>query len=431
MSAQIVIAIFLLLRIAWEAFLTHLQNKQRNNPLPSVVADIYDSARYQDYLTIASEEKRLCFVRTVVESAVDFAVLFSPLFAAIDTAFGPSPYLVLFASLIAIKLLYLPLNFLCSWWYQFKVEGRHGLNNQSTKSFASDYVREEAGSTVFATVLFEIIAFICENVSTWTGNFSLGFTTTVSLCLGILAILFLLSFVALLVGIKIERMGYQFKPLPAGPLRDEIEAMLSTCKKKVRAITVYDESSKSTTKNAAVLNVPWRREITIADNFLNENSHGELMAVVAHEIGHLKHRRGFSDLGRLMGPMILLLLICLLLTWPAPVMMVNDWVTLSFGLGTTNYYLDILLVTLAFGPALMLVNAASNFLQRKNEYEADQEAVRAGYGNDLAEMLKKAARDELKNINPHPFIEMLECDHPGMANRLAAIYAAMEKEGLS
>ncbi len=170
-----------------------------------------------------------------------------------------------------------------------------------------------------------------------------------------------------------------------------------------------------------VLNVPRRREIAIADNFLNENSHGELMAVVAHEIGHLKHRRNLADLGSLLAPALLFLLIWLLLTWPAPVAMMNNWIMQSFGLSTTSYYLDILLVALAFGPVLTLINAVSNSLQRKNEYEADREAVRVGYGSDLAEMFKKAARDELINVNPHHVIETLEYGHPGTANRLAAI----------
>ena len=89
---------------------------------------------------------------------------------------------------------------------------------------------------------------------------------------------------------------YTFTPLPEGDLRDKISALLVGCKKEVSEIYIYDESKKSTEKNAFLLKLLWHREFGIADNFVNENDERELLAVLSHEIGHLKHRKDLLDI---------------------------------------------------------------------------------------------------------------------------------------
>ena len=95
-----------------------------------------------------------------------------------------------------------------------------------------------------------------------------------------------MSFLSLLV----MRKKYTFTEMEDGELRSQIEAYASEAKKKVRHIKIYDESKKSNDKNAFLLKFLWIREFGIADNFINENSEDELLAVLLHEIGHLKHK---------------------------------------------------------------------------------------------------------------------------------------------
>ena len=83
---------------------------------------------------------------------------------------------------------------------------------------------------------------------------------------------------------------YTFIEMEENDLRRKIESMMDGCKKKVSKIQIYNESKKSTSKNAFLLKLLWIREFGIADNFMNENSENELLAVLAHEIGH--YRKG-------------------------------------------------------------------------------------------------------------------------------------------
>lgn len=430
MSAQLIFTLFLLVRIAWQFTLNKLQNFQRRKPLPHVVADVYEQERYREYLQIVSEEKKLDLIETMAKTMLDLIIVFSPFFSIIGSVFGPNPYVILLATILVIQLMYSPIGYACSWWDAFKIEGKHGLNKQTKIGFIKDYAADEAFGIITSAVLLEAIAFICEHAEKWTNGFSLGVGKSLCLCLVATCVIAGAFLLIALVGLKAKRLQYRYEPLPEGELRSEIEAMLATCKKKVHALTVYDESSKSVSKNAMTISLPWHREIAIADNFLNENDHGELLAVLAHEVGHLKHTKTQAEIAFKCASVLALFALALtFLSWPQPLLWINGWIMESFHLDSVNYYLNALLAMFAMAPFGVAFECFSNYLQRKEEYEADQEAVRTGHGDDLASMLKKAARDELVNVNPHPLIEALEYDHPGEAKRLTAIYEAMGRQG--
>lgn len=78
-------------------------------------------------------------------------------------------------------------------------------------------------------------------------------------------------------------------------------------------------------------------------------------------------------------------------------------------------------------PVGFLWGIFSNYRSRIEEYEADREAVKNGYGEELIGTFKRLSNDELVDVNPHPVIEFLEYDHPGMNNRIKAIHSAMQQ----
>ena len=114
-----------------------------------------------------------------------------------------------------------------------------------------------------------------------------------------------------------------------------------------------------------------------------------------------------------------------LLLNPAPVQALTGWVRASFGLSVNNYYLLMETAASLLSPLLYVRGVFENYRSRQEEYEADREAVRNGYGPALITAFKQLSRDELVNVNPHPALEFLAYNHPGMASRIRA----MEKEG--
>ena len=163
----------------------------------------------------------------------------------------------------------------------------------------------------------------------------------VLIALIIAAVIALFVVGAALLSLWVMKRQYTFTPLPDGPLRDRIIQLQASSKKKVRIINVYDESKKSTSKNAFLLRFLWHREFGIADNFLNENAEDELLGVLSHEIGHLKHKKNFLNYLSYAFLALLFVLAVMVIHKPGFVLSINTWIRDSFGVTTNNYYLSI------------------------------------------------------------------------------------------
>lgn len=224
------------------------------------------------------------------------------------------------------------------------------------------------------------------------------------------------------------RLQYKFVEMEDGELKTKILEFCKESKKKIKSIKVYDESKKSNSKNAFLLKFLWYREFGIADNFLDENSQDELLAVLLHEVGHLKHKK---NIWNFIGYGIFLFLFAFLV-WLIPnaqvIVDINGAINEAFGLQYTNYYLSLTAFSTVLLPFLSIISIFNNFVSCKEEKEADFNAVDKGYGQALIDTFTKVSEDELIDVNPHPVIEFLEYDHPGMAKRIGYIKERMKEK---
>ena len=102
----------------------------------------------------------------------------------------------------------------------------------------------------------------------------------------------------------------------------------------------------------------------------------------------------------------------------------NTWIRSSVNTSVNNYYILIAVYSACFTPLGKAIGIFNNYRSRCEEYEADREAVKNGYGEALITTFKRLSSDELVNVNPHPIIEFLEYNHPGMYQRIKAIREA-------
>lgn len=277
------------------------------------------------------------------------------------------------------------------------------------------------------SIFGSIIIFICENLGTWTNGFNVSYKKSFLLVGGIVIVVGLVIIALQLMSLKIMRMKYQFTELDAGPLRSKIEDLMKDSKKKVKQIKVYNESKKSNSKNAFLLRLLWHREFGIADNFMLENSERELLAVLSHEVGHLKHKKNFLNYMHYLFLVGMIILLAWIIPNASMIVVFVRKVNSDFGLLNTNYYLMMAVFNSLFYFVNIFISMFQNYRSRREELEADLNAVKNGYGEELIQAFKKVSTDELIDVNPAPLIEFLDYSHPGMYQRIVYIKNAMKE----
>ena len=426
MSARVFILIMNLLSLCWRIAAMRLADIQRKRPLPAEVADVFEPGRYQTYLDYTADNRKFFLVKSILSIIITTALYFSPVFTVIERMAGGNAYLIFLLTLLLFSVIDTVLETVFDWYDTFRIEERYGLNKKDGREFCKDAVIDSVTGLVLMGALGMILAFFGEHLPVWIGPGGAGLPKALFIGLVIAAVTAAFIVMVMLISYRIMKLRYTFTPLEEGPLREKIMQLQEGAKKQVRIINIYNESKKSTSKNAFLLKVFRHREFGIADNFLNENSERELLAILSHEIGHLKHRKNVLNFISYGAAALLFVLLILLIAQPAPVLAVTAWVRRSFGITVNNYYLLMTVISSVLLPVLKIAGIFTNYRSRSEEYEADREAVKNGYGEDLIATFKRLSSDELVNVDPHPLLEALEYDHPGMYRRIKAIREAEE-----
>jgi len=422
MKLRIILILIIIITEIIKTLKLKLIDKQRQKPLPQEVSDVYDSERWNKFINYKSECRKVNNISRLIGLAITIFFILSPYYSFLEKTISNNPYIITVATLaisaVLDTLLELPFNY----YLTFTVEEKYGLNKYSKKEFYKDMFLSLFGDLIMVLAIGLLIAFIGENLPKWTNNFSFTYPKALGLVALIFIALFIVVILVSLLSLFLFKIQYKFVELEEGELRNDILKLMDSSKKKVKKIEVYNESAKSTSKNAFLLKLFWYRQFGIADNFINENAHDELLAVLAHEVGHLKHKKNIYNYLKYSFILIFVLAFSYVIFKGNPLYFnFFNYVEKSFDLSTMNYALLITVVGTFLKPITSLISIYNKFVSRKEEYEADDNAVKEGYGQALIKTFKEMSSDELIDVNPHPLIEFLDYDHPGMYNRIKNI----------
>ena len=426
MKLKIILVLFLLFKFVWNQWLTYLTWKQREKPLPDVVSNIYSKERYKSYIDYKKEYHKISLGLDIISLVIGSVFILSNFYTLFD---NPNPYitcaLTVLVSQVISNLISLPLDYYAT----FSIEERYGKNKKTKKEWLKDYLVNQLLEIIVEIVIFGFTIFVCSNLSKWTNNFDITYLKSFIICLIIALALFLIITLLSFLSLVFLRLQYKFVEMEDNDLRKQIEEYAKEAKKKVKYIKIYNESKKSTSKNAFLLKILWHREFGIADNFLNENATDELLAVLLHEIGHLKHKKNIYNYLHYFFLLILFIFIVWLLPNANYVININNYINASFNLKYTNYILSLTILSYALTPLMYIKSVYGNYVSCMEEKEADFNAVDHGYGQALIDTFTKLSSDELIDVNPHPLVELLEYNHPGMYKRISYIKERQTKIG--
>lgn len=389
-----------------------LTRRSLRRPRPAELRAQYDDERWARSRAYAAERSRLASVEGAVDLAVLLGFWLAGGFGALQRAvlglgLGPVPtgLVYLGALLLARRALGLPFR----WHSTFSIEERYGFNRTTRAVFFADLAKGLALGAVVGGAIFAGLAAVYEHLARGAGS-----GAWLAAWAGLAAFVVLLQFVA---PAWIFPLFNRFTPLPEGELRTAILSYAARVGFPLRDVYVIDGSRRSTKANAFFTGFGRNKRIALYDTLIERHSVPELVAVLAHEIGH--YRLGHVLRGLVlsilhMGPLMWLFFRCL----EEPALFA------AFGVEGRPLHVGLVLFGLLVTPAELLLGLALGALSRRHEYQADRFAARTtGAPEHMASALLRLSADSLANPTPHPLCVALYHTHPPVLERVAALRA--------
>ena len=408
MSSEIIffiIVVFLCLDFVLERVLESLNSKHMSPVLPDSLKGIYDEKEYSRFQSYKRENGRLdswssgvgFVVMIVFLVAGGFGWYNSWVVSLTDSVVWQTILFVVGLS-VASSVLDIPFDYYAT----FRIEEKYGFNKTTRRVYWLDTVKELFLSLVLGGVLLALVVWFYTWAGTYFWLYAWGAVTLFSV------------FMAMFYSQLIVPLFNKQTPLQEGSLRDKIQAFAGKVGFKLDNIYVIDGSKRSTKANAYFTGLGPKKRVVLYDTLIDELTEEEIVAVLAHEVGHYKKRHTLRSMVVSviqMGVLFWLFSLC-----------VNN-VALSEALGGDRAYFQLGLIAFAilYSPVNLILGIGMNVWSRSNEYEADAFAARYYEGDYLVSGLKKISVKSLSNLTPHPLYEYIYYSHPSLLKRIDAI----------
>jgi STE24 endopeptidase len=284
----------------------------------------------------------------------------------------------------------------------FVLEEKYGFNKTTPKTFVLDLLKGLLLTVLLGAPVFALILWIFDAVSfAWLWAW------------GALAVIGL--FIQFIAPVVILPLFNKFTPLEDGELRSKIEAFAAAQKFKLSGVFKIDGSKRSTKSNAYFTGFGKTKRIALFDTLIEKHTVGELVAVLAHEIGHCKK-------GHIKKGMVISLASSLLMFFILSLFISKQGLYAAFGIEGTPLYAGFIFFGFLYTPISMILGIAGSILSRKHEFEADAFAAETTQApGEMISALKKLSVDNLSNLTPHPLKVFLQYSHPPVLERIKAL----------
>ena len=402
----------LLIEFALDWLANTLNLKTLDAPLPEAFRGVYDEDAYRRMQRYTRETTR--FGRVTSSLALGLLLIFWWMggFAFLDQAiraWGFDERITGIAFIVALVLgravLFLPFDLYAT----FGLEQRYGFNRTTLRTFVLDRVKGLLlGAVLGLPVLWLVLYFFAEAGATaWLWAWLV--LALISLVLQVIVPAWILP------------LFNTFEALEAGELRTALDRYASSVDFPLEEVYVVDGSRRSSRANAFFTGMGRHKRVALFDTLIEKQTTPELMAILAHEVGHFKKRHLLQTL--LLGLAhngILLFLLSIFLT--------HEGLFEAFGLAQPSVHAGLVFFGLLYAPIEMLLSIGLNAWSRRHEFEADRFAVETvAEPEALTTALKKLAVDNLSHLTPHPLYVFLNYSHPPLIERLRAIGQAIRR----
>ena len=385
--------------------LNFINNKYWKDEIPPIMQDYYKKDNYIKAKKYAKEKGQINLISSTLSTLITLLFLILKGYGYLNlliSNYYEIPFLqtsMFFLSLFVLSDL-ISIPFSC--YNTFVIEEKYGFNKMTVKTFIFDKIKSYlltiilGGALLYGALL--IVNFL-EN----------GFWFSLWLSLSILMLLINMFYADIIVPIF-----NKLKPLESGSLREKIEQYSQKVGYSLKNIYVIDGSKRSSKANAFFSGLGPRKTIALYDTLIANHTEEELVAVLAHEVGHYKKKHIVTSL-------ILTILQLGLMSYLLEICLKQNEISEALGGNEPVFHLGLLAFTILYSPIGTILSVLMNINSRKNEFEADNYAKETYSGDSLSLALKKLSVDNLSNLYPHPFYTFLHYSHPPLLQRLEAL----------
>jgi len=386
--------------------LRHL--RRAGHVVPEVLAAEVDSARLGRINAYTAARARLGLLQSALSTLVLGAFLFAGGLAAYDAwvsrvcaSFLAGGVLFLVGLSLASAVLSIPFQL----YSDFRLEARHGFNRRTAGLWWSDWLKSSALSVLLTAALSAGALWLVQAAPhTWWLWVS-ALVSAVSLLLTVLS------------PYLIEPLFYRMEPLDMAALQGGIHALTERAGVQLSRVLKVDASRRSSHSNAYFTGLGRQKRVVLFDTLLAQMSEPQVLAVLAHELGHWKKQH---VLWRMLAMQVLLVASAYLAFWLAP----SAALPALLGLSAASFPARVLILALAASLISFPLTPLFAAWSRHDEREADSFAVELhGAPHDLADALAKLGTENLSNLHPHPLYAAFYYSHPPLAERIGGLRA--------
>ena len=404
-SVFILLIVVIILNFLKDVFLDYLNSKNFDNKIPKIISDVYNSEKYlksQEYKKSQYEFSKYSKIYSLI---VVLCFFYFDGFLILDIFCRE-----LFDNSILISLTFFGIIFFgnevlslpFSIFFTFVIEEKFGFNKTTIKTYISDRLKSWILTILFGGGVLSFIIFqeqlIGENFWIVAWMFVTGITILLN------------GFYAQII---VPLFNTQSK-LEDGELRTEIEKYSKKVGFNLSNIFVIDGSKRSSKANAYFSGFGKQKRVTLFDTLIDKLNKKQIVAVIAHEIGHYKKNHIIFNLFfSIIQTGIMLYILSLFIYMPV--------FSEALGIDNHSFHIGLITFSILFTPISEISSLIFNLFSRKFEYEADEFAKKTYDGKYLIEALKVLSKDSLSNLTPHPKYVWWHYSHPTLLQRVVRL----------
>ena len=385
--------------------LDFINGKNWRTEIPPVMKDFYPEDKYLKAKNYSKEKGKVSLISSTLSTLITLLFLVFDGYGWLDnfiSLYYDIPFLKsgIFFLVLFILSDFISIPFSC--YNTFVIEEKYGFNKTTVKTFVLDKIKGYLLTLIIGGVLLFGAIYIVSLLEN-------GFWVWLWLSLSFIMLLVNMFYADLIVPIF-----NKLTPLENGSLREKIESYTNKVGYSLKNIYIIDGSKRSSKANAFFSGLGPRKTIALYDTLVEKHTEEELVAVLAHEVGHYKKKHVFTSL---FLTIFQLGLMCFLLETCLKVGEISQ----ALGGKEMVFHLGLVAFGILYSPLGTILSILMNINSRKNEYEADHYAKTTYSGVALELALKKLSVDSLSNLYPHPFYTFIHYSHPPLLKRLSAL----------